>query len=65
MEKEIAILMADLTGYTAMTDVHGGASAAKMVNKYMEIVDAACTGTSRLMQRVGDRIDDVGWHYRQ
>lgn len=41
MEKDIAILMADLTGYTAMTDVHGGASAAQIVNRYMKIVDAA------------------------
>lgn len=29
--------MADLTGYTAMTDIHGGASAAKIVNKYMQL----------------------------
>lgn len=56
VEKEIAILMADLTGYTAMTDVHGGASAAKLVNKYMEIVDAALHGTTQVMQRIGDQV---------
>lgn len=56
MEREIAILMADLTGYTAMTDVHGGASAAKLVNKYMEIVDAARHGTTQVMQRIGDQV---------
>lgn len=56
MEREIAILMADLTGYTAMTDVHGGASAAKLVNKYMEIVDAALHGTTKVMQRIGDQV---------
>lgn len=56
MEKEIAILMADLTGYTAMTDVHGGASAAKMVSKYMEIVDAAIHGGTKVMQRIGDQV---------
>jgi len=33
MEKDVAILMADLSGYTAMTDVHGGASAARIVHK--------------------------------
>jgi hypothetical protein len=27
-------LMADLTGHTAMTEAHGGASAAKIVGKY-------------------------------
>lgn len=56
MEKEIAILLADLTGYTAMTDVHGGASAAKIVSKYMDIVNASCTGRAKVMQRVGDQV---------
>lgn len=56
VEKEIAILMADLTGYTAMTDVHGGASAARMVSKYMEIVDTAIHGTTQLVQRIGDQV---------
>jgi adenylate cyclase len=56
MEKEIAILMADLTGYTAMTDVHGGASAAKLVTKYMEIVNSACAGTAMVTERIGDQV---------
>jgi class 3 adenylate cyclase/YHS domain-containing protein len=56
MERELAILMADLTGYTAMTDVHGGASAAKLVRKYMELVEMALFGSARLVQRVGDQV---------
>lgn len=56
MEKEIAILIADLTGYTAMTDVHGGVSAAKMVSKYMEIVGLAAHGTTKVVQRIGDQV---------
>jgi class 3 adenylate cyclase/YHS domain-containing protein len=56
VETELAILMADLTGYTAMTDVHGGASAAKVVSKYMEIVDAAIHGTAKAVQRIGDQV---------
>lgn len=56
MEKDIAILMADLTGYTAMTDVHGSESAAKIVRKYMEIVDKATHGTAKVMQRIGDQV---------
>lgn len=56
MEKEISILMADLTGYTAMTDVHGGASAARIVTKYMEIVNSACSGTSVVNERIGDQV---------
>lgn len=56
MERELAILMADLTGYTAMTDVHGGESAARIVRKYMELVNRALYGNARLAQRVGDQV---------
>lgn len=56
MEKNAAVLMADLTGYTAMTDVHGGASAAMLVKKYMEMVDKALVGSTKVIQRVGDQI---------
>jgi adenylate cyclase len=56
MEKNLAILMADLTGYTAMTDAHGGASAARIVNKYMQLVDNALHGSSRAVQRIGDQV---------
>ena len=62
MDREIAILMADLTGYTAMTDAHGGASAARIVKKYMEIVNAACAGTARVSQRVGDQVVIIAEH---
>jgi class 3 adenylate cyclase/YHS domain-containing protein len=56
MEKDVAILMADLSGYTAMTDVHGGASAARIVNRYLDIVNQSLAGTSRLVQRIGDQV---------
>jgi adenylate cyclase len=56
MEKKAAVLMADLTGYTAMTDVHGGASAATLIRKYMELVDNALVGNTEVIQRVGDQV---------
>jgi adenylate cyclase len=56
MEKDLAILMADLTGYTAMTDAHGGESAARIVNKYMQLVENALHGSSRIVQRIGDQV---------
>ena len=56
MEKDVAILMADLTGYTAMTDVHGGASAARLVNKYMELVNQSISGDCKVAQRIGDQV---------
>ena len=48
--------MADLTGYTAMTDVHGGASAAKVVHKYMQLVDQSLFGSTQVVQRIGDQV---------
>jgi class 3 adenylate cyclase/YHS domain-containing protein len=56
MEKDVAILMADLTGYTAMTDIHGGASAARIVNKYMQLVEESRFGTTQVVQRIGDQV---------
>jgi adenylate cyclase len=56
LEKEIAILMADLSGYTAMTEVHGGASAAKIVSKYMQLVEQSLCGSTAIMQRIGDQV---------
>jgi len=60
MEKDLAILMADLSGYTAMTDAHGGESAARIVNKYMQLVDSAVHGSSRIVQRIGDQVVLIG-----
>jgi adenylate cyclase len=48
--------MADLSGYTAMTDVHGGPSAAQLVIKYMDLVYKSLTGESHLVQRIGDQV---------
>ncbi len=56
MEKDVAILMADLSGYTAMTDVHGGASAARLVTKYMELVNKSIHGDCQVIQRIGDQV---------
>lgn len=56
MEKDVGILMADLSGYTAMTDVHGGATAAKLVTKYMELVNISICGNCEITQRIGDQI---------
>lgn len=52
----MAILMADLSGYTALTEIHGAMSAAKLVTKYLELVDESVHGTARLLERVGDQV---------
>jgi adenylate cyclase len=56
MEKDMAILMADLSGYTAMTDVHGGISAARLVSRYVEMVNSSLSGNARFVQRTGDQV---------
>ncbi|HRF16542.1 MAG TPA: hypothetical protein PK977_00190 [Chitinophagaceae bacterium] len=48
MEQKIAILMADLSGYTALTEIHGASSAADLVDKYVEIVEKCLVGDSQL-----------------
>ncbi len=59
-EIEIVFLVADLSGYTALTEAHGNLSAAETVNRYMEIVEAALQLSSRLVERVGDEVLIVG-----
>jgi len=56
MEQNIAILIADLSGYTALTETHGAAIAADLVDKYLEIVHESLVGESKLHQRVGDEV---------
>jgi len=56
MEQDIAILIADLSGYTALTETHGASSAADLIDKYVEIVNDSLVGESHLHERVGDEV---------
>ena len=56
MEKNIAILMADLSGYTALTEIHGSVAAADLIDKYIGIAENCLVGDSRLHERTGDEI---------
>ena len=56
MEQDIAILIADLSGYTALTETHGASSAADVIDKYVEIVNDSLVGESHLQERVGDEV---------
>jgi class 3 adenylate cyclase len=56
MEEDIAILMADLSGYTALTETHGPHGAADMVEKYISIVQDCLVGDSHLHGVVGDEV---------
>lgn len=56
MEEDIAILIADLSGYTALTETHGAATAADMIEQYLAIVENSLTGDSHLHSRTGDEV---------
>ena len=56
MEISRALLMADLSGYTALTDTHGAFTAADLIDRYVEIVTASLVGSSVLQERSGDAV---------
>lgn len=48
--------MADLSGYTALTEIHGSVAAADLIDKYIGIVENCLVGDSKLHERTGDEI---------
>ena len=56
MEKNIAILIADLSGYTALTETHGSIAAADLIDKYIGIVENCLVGDSKIHERTGDEV---------
>ena len=56
MEKNLAILIADLSGYTALTEAHGATSAADLIETFLKIVQDSLVGDSYLHQRRGDEV---------
>jgi class 3 adenylate cyclase len=59
-ERELTILMADLAGYTALTEAHGSAEAAHVVACYLDLAADAMVPGTRLLERVGDELVFVG-----
>jgi adenylate cyclase len=55
-EIEVILLVADLSGYTALTEAHGNISAAKVVNRHTEIAKESLYEGTRIIERVGDEI---------
>jgi adenylate cyclase len=56
MEQKQGVLVADLSGYTAMTEAHGARTAADLVKRFVELVKQSLAGNSRFVQRVGDEV---------
>jgi class 3 adenylate cyclase/YHS domain-containing protein len=53
-------LIADLSGYTALTEAHGSISAARIIKRYIEIVRECLLEDSRLVETVGDEVLIIG-----
>jgi adenylate cyclase len=54
--REVAILMADLSGYTAATEIHGAQSAFNLIQTYLRIADESLHGQSKILERIGGQI---------
>ena len=50
------MLIADLSGYTALTETHGAISAADLIDRYTEIVNKSLVGGCQLHSRTGDEV---------
>jgi class 3 adenylate cyclase len=55
-ECEVTFVIADLAGFTALTEMHGSHHAAWLVTRYVEIVRATLPPGARLAERVGDAV---------
>jgi class 3 adenylate cyclase len=55
-EIEVVFLIADLSGYTALTEAHGNISAAKVVARYIEMVNEALHPNAQLVEKIGDEV---------
>ena len=56
MEKNVAIMMADLSGYSALTERHGAVAAANLIDRYMSIAEKSLVGDCKVHQQTGDEI---------
>ena len=55
-ERDVTFLIADLAGFTALTEIHGRRHAAWVVTRYVAIVRAALDPAARLAERAGDAV---------
>jgi class 3 adenylate cyclase/YHS domain-containing protein len=61
-EVDVAFVIADLAGFTALTETHGNRFAAGLITRYVEIARAALAEGARLAERVGDAVLVVATH---
>jgi adenylate cyclase len=52
----VVFVIADLAGYTALTEAHGGDGAATTVARYRQLVERALAEGARIIEEVGDEL---------
>ena len=52
----LVFIIADLAGYTALTEAHGGDEAATTVARYRELAEQALGDGARVIEQVGDQL---------
>lgn len=55
-ERDVTFLIADLAGFTALTEIHGSRYAAWVISRYLALVRATLAPAARLAERVGDAV---------
>jgi class 3 adenylate cyclase len=55
-ECDVTFLIADLAGFTALTEIHGSRYAAWVISRYLALVRTALHPAARLAERVGDAV---------
>ncbi len=56
LEIDASFLIADLAGYTSLTEVHGDLSAADIVSRFIEIVKESLKEDTNLVNQIGDEV---------
>jgi adenylate cyclase len=51
-----AFLIADLCGYTALTESHGNRHAVEVIDRYQKIAESVLEARARIVERVGDEL---------
>ena len=59
-ELELALMMADLCGYTALTETHGALQASETVLRFVRMVEASLEPGVRIVDSIGDSVFCAG-----
>lgn len=59
-ELELALMMADLCGYTALTETHGALQASEIVLRFVRLVETSLEPGVRIVDSIGDAVFCAG-----